>query len=457
MQIIKKVKLDYLNIGLLIGAILFYLSWYFIDGIQLSNDSTGYINMSLSREAMYVLFLSSMRSLFGENNYLHIVIIIQSMIAGYAMWKVVWVVKKYSGSKYVLPIGATIIQIAVVLLCRFIASRQACYSNEIATEGLSISIFLLFIIQLFLVLKERKRRNIILLFVLSILLVNIRKQLIITFGIMAMVFTIYCFIREIKVKVYLKLLLLIFLSFMVSNTISKIYSYSISGEFIGQTKKYESLLNNTLYTSDIEDIKHFDDEVKVIASELIQQVVDLGLNKFANQDKTLIGSYQHYENSYDKIGYGIVNVKVEEYVRENYQLDQLGIDLKIDEINGKIAKTLLKDNGIDMIQVAFNNAIIGMVNSVAKVTMMGIIYTFLIIVSYVLLFCLIYRKHKITNSILFAFIVGCSIIVNVGAVSITIFAQNRYMLYNMPLFYIAIIWMLYDCRNLLIDTIKKVK
>ena len=60
-------------------CVVFYLAFCFVFGVQMGADSRGYINMVSAREPVYPLFLWAFRSLFGENLYLWIVIILRNL------------------------------------------------------------------------------------------------------------------------------------------------------------------------------------------------------------------------------------------------------------------------------------------------------------------------------------------------------------------------------------------
>lgn len=441
-------KAIYIKIGILIAAIGFHLLWYFIDGINMTKDSLGYIEMHISREAIYPLFLLIMRTIFGETIYLDIAIIAQSMLAGYAMWKFIMVVSENSSSKYLLPLATALIQVAVVFMTRFLAGRQSAYSNSITTEGLSIPLFLLFIIHLFLSCKNHKKNNMIVTVLLAMILVNIRKQLIIAFAIIGIMMTMYLILKKLQFKSYVKLLIILIICFGLSSVAHKCYNYGVRGEFVGKSKQYEAILNNALYGSDLEDADLFEGEIEQIAYDIISEVDKLKLNYTSNQDDSMLGKYYHYEQSYDAIGYGIVNTKVTEFVEDNYQLKGHDVDFKVDEINGQLAQVLVQDNYLEMIKIMIVNMVVGCMNTVGKTGSLFLVYSILIYLAYCTLFCLIYKRQKEADSLIFAFIVASSIAINVVAVGIMIFAQSRYMIYNMSLFYVAFIWLIYDFISL---------
>ena len=77
----KKVSL-YWSIFLL--SALFYLAFFFHDGVILTEDANSYITMETNREPVYCSFLWILRSLFLEESYLKVAAILQCLIAAFA-------------------------------------------------------------------------------------------------------------------------------------------------------------------------------------------------------------------------------------------------------------------------------------------------------------------------------------------------------------------------------------
>ena len=121
----RKKKTDYVQIAVLGFCILFYLFLFLLDGVQLSADSQSYIGFTYGREPFYPMFLACFRSLFGNDFYLMVVAFVQCILwaltTGYltCLFRKKFQLRNFS-------VGVVLaFQVAVVLLCRFAAARQA--------------------------------------------------------------------------------------------------------------------------------------------------------------------------------------------------------------------------------------------------------------------------------------------------------------------------------------------
>jgi len=168
-------------------CMLFFLIFAIIDGPVICVDSESYITMDLSREPIYPLFLAFFRKilgseslLYGEPAYLFAAVLAQSIIWGFAVWKLGMLVfdetmrqvtsnssdsnlndsknisntcdsKSGANNKkaYIFMVITIIMQFLVCLLNRFAAGRGSMYSESIMTESLAMPIFLLFCISLY--------------------------------------------------------------------------------------------------------------------------------------------------------------------------------------------------------------------------------------------------------------------------------------------------------------------
>lgn len=133
--LVKKEK--YYSTVLLCISILFYSFFALYDGVIICVDSPSYIDMYISREPFYCIFLAVLRAIFdlfvGENttHYLTAAVYIQSLLAALAAWSLAdYLKKEFNLSRF----GAGVvlfIPIATSLLCRFAANRASMYSNSI--------------------------------------------------------------------------------------------------------------------------------------------------------------------------------------------------------------------------------------------------------------------------------------------------------------------------------------
>lgn len=446
------------NVCLLAVCILFYLLFPLCDGPVWCKDSESYVSMDISREPLYPLFLALCRICTGysETGSLMAAVVIQSIIAGFTAWYAGLVIKRIKTQSTLLQLAAIAFQFAVALLCRFAAIRGSYYTECIMTEGLALSLFVLFTLELYLYVITDRKRHIGWTLLLSFLLISIRKQMLITLLIMGVVLGWYYLIRSKKIRKFCCMLGMMVIVFFACKLTDRIYNYVIRDAWIEHCHNSRGFLCTLLYTSDVEKDKELfgDGAVKELYLEIMAQADEQQiLYRYAEPGWLSISG--HFADSYDAIGYGIINPVVEEYLLEHNDLTRVELALQFDEICDEMSKILIKQSLMPMMQVYAYNIVKGFVNSVARANILLSIYA--IAVYFAMGAAAVYlmirkkkeeinaqEKEQIDRSLSLAFIVIVSIAVNSFAVGFTIFTQPRYMIYSMGLFYTAGCMLLYD-------------
>lgn len=458
---------------LLIICLLFYLLFPICDGPVWCKDSMSYVSMNISREPLYPIFLALMNvredaEITGVG--LMTAVIVQSLIAGSSTWYAGYVIKKTKNGSAILQIAAIGFQFAVSLLCRFAAIRGSVYTDCIMTEGLGLSLFVLFIVELYLYVITGQKRHAAGIMFLSFLLISLRKQMLITVLIMGVVFVWYYVIRSQKYRKFCVLILLMFSVMIAGKLFDRTYNYIVRGEWIEHCHNSMGFLCVLLYSSDLEkDSSLFKDEtLRTLYLEIMEQADEQQL-LYPYAEPGWLPVSSHFADSYDAIGYGIINPVIADYTRENFHYSGVEAALKYDEICEGMVRTLLGQDKMPLTLIWVYNIWKGVVNSIARATGLLNLYA---IAAYLLtgtmaLYLIIQKKklqkteqqiqgvaecrdriEQIERSLLFAFIVMTGIAVNSIAVGLTIFTQPRYMLYNMGLFYTAGCMLLYDIISL---------
>lgn len=451
----RKRKQNRESIIILIVSVLFHLLWVVIDGVEIRVDSASYINMVMSREPVYPIFLALNRSIFGEEGYLMVVVVLQALLGAYATWRIAQLVGEYSESKYLLPYATVFIQFAFVLICRFGAVRQMIYTNSIETEGIGFSLYLLFMIQLFRYIMYKKRSNLLWLLYYCIVLSNLRKQMLITFPIVIVAYMIYHMMRmEIKWREVGKVMLCLVLAGIVSLFVPRAYNYVLRGEAISYTKSGSFILTPALYSSSRDDAMLFNDaKIEELFVSIINDMEEEGLTHASvSVDADWRMRASHFANSYDAISYGVVNPNVSKYVEQSSKGNYIEDAQFFDGAMNEMSKVLVQANLPQMINVFWVNLQAGFMNTIAKNTRVLDVFVVVAYLSYLGLGILSVLKKKYVVSLLFL-MTTIGIIVNGVLVAVTIFTQTRYMIYHFTLFYIVMIWMAYEnC-----DKIKRLK
>ena len=135
---------------------------------------------------------------------------------------------------------------------------------------------------------------------------------------------------------------------------------------------------------------------------------------------------------------------ISEYAMEHYGDSIVDINVNTDLIMNTINSSVIPHNIGEIAATFLDNFLSGLITTVAQRNALLIWYSFFIYLLYILLlFCHMRRKQS-RSLFWFSLLTLFSIILNVGLVSLVIFCQTRYTIYNMALFYISLLLMLYE-------------
>lgn len=450
---------DLWNCVILIICIGFYIIFPLMDGPVWCVDSREYVTMGITREPLYPSFLALCREIAKRMNAdaLMVAVVLQSLFAGIAAWYAGCVVRRVKNDSRILQMATVFFQFAVTLLCRFAANRKSAYTDCILTEGVGFSLFVFFTLYLFLYIYKREKKYLYLTLLSSFLLISLRKQMMITLLIAGGVFLWYVLFKERRVRHFLCLCLMLAGVLLGSKLFDRAYQYRVRGVWMEHSGNSMGILCTLLYSSDAErDRELFSDEtVEELYERIMAQAEEQELlHPFAGQGWLPVST--HYADSYDAIGYGIINPVVEEYLRQNFEYSETEAAMQYDEICGEMTRTLLRQKKMPMLQVYVYNTAKGMVNSIAQANSVLSVYALLAYCSMGgAAWYLIRQKRKmgekmqkqIEASLCFTFVAMAGITVNALVVGLFIFAQPRYMIYGMGLFYAAGCMMVYDIWN----------
>lgn len=428
----------------LLVCLIFYVTLCLIYGPQLGADSNGYIHMISAREPVYPLFLMVFRMVFGEDHYLYAVAFVQNLLMAFAIWYLtMYLRRRYAWKKWMTYVMIAI-HFAVALLCQFAAGRASIYPNSILTEGISLSLWLIFITFLLKALWETRMRYVIFALLLAAVMMDLRKQMavgyIVLFGTLLL--------GWIGQKGYFKRMAvltgMILCSILLALGGTRLYNYVMRGEFTQNTRDMNLVLTTSLYIADKEDAALIEEPV---VQELFRQVIEILEEKECNYRFAKPGWRNleaHYGAHYDKITVDTTGPMFIEYAIEQGFAEGLEAEQEADRMSGVIVRSLLADNFGTYLKVYLASVGNGLINSVAKRNALLDWYALAAYLIYVGLMGASLWKKETRQTGLFGLTILISILVNVGVTAALIFCQTRYMIYNMALFYMAGILMLYE-------------
>lgn len=446
----NKMKNKIFSISVLFVSLLFYLFFAFYDGAVICVDSPSYINMHISREPLYPLFLALLRALFsGQGSlYLTAAAFLQSILAAIAAWSITVFLYRELKLSRILSFSVLFIPLAVSFLCRFGAKRAAMYSNSILTEGIACPLFLIFFRYQLDYWYHQSAKSLMTAALLSFVLSSVRKQMYLTVILLA----IAIFITNFRIKKYKRGLWLSLLCslciFSCTVLLDYGYNYFVHGTFTAHSSDSRFVETMIFYTSEPEDAERIqDEEVRGLFNEIYEVCDESGYVKH-DAGQGWYNRVSHFGDYYDRIQIDTMWPMIEDYVSTHYDVDFISLEKKVDSLTNEIIISLLPSVWPEMLETFCDNFLSGLVTTIAQRNPVLIVYAFLMYCMYIVLLVINIKKEGLSRISILGIVTLLSIILNVAIVSCVIFCQSRYTIYNMPLFYISGLLLLFNvCRT----------
>lgn len=436
----------------------FYLFFAFYDGVVWCADSDSYVIMHECREPLYPTFLALLRSIFGsQETYLFAAVIIQSLLA--AVSTSLLTVFIYRTCNLNKPVSLLIMSIPIFtsLLNRFVASRGSMYSNSILTEGLAISLFLMFMRFSIRYIINGQKSDLILSMVITIAGVLTRKQMYIMLFILIISIICHELIHSKKparlkaLFIIRNLILTLIITLLITTLCDNVYNRIVHGSYHTHTEDNRFLSTMAFYTAKREYVRYIPEKYKDLFLEIFD-VCDSNewIMKYAPGN--WYDSTSHFADNYDHIQLDTMELIMTAH-HEEWGMDDLSYTERLDVVRNEFNKALIPHEIASLSKVIFNNFLEGLVNTVAQKRRILCLYTAVIIpVYFILLIYLIKKRAKNDVQSSNALIISCmsliAVLMNVTVVSMVIFPQTRYTIYGMPIFYISLIVMLNELFRL---------
>ena len=425
-------------------CLIFYASFCFIFGPVLGADSRGYINMIAAREPLYPLILAFFRLIFPESIYLNAVVLFQNILQAFAVCFCVEFFKKRFQLNEVVTVLMYLIHFGVAVMCQFISERAAVYSNMIMTEGITMSLWIIFITLLIKAVLDDSKMAYVFVMVVLTLMMAARKQMAVGY-IVTMAAVVLCRIGRDNIKKYLIRAALVAaglgLSVLLVFGIMGVYNFALRGKFAKNTRDMNLVLTTTLYVADREDAKLIGDDVARKLFSETMSILDKNGSNISYAGSGWESLAEHYEYHYDLITIDTTKDLFEEYARNEGYSDEMEIQAEADRLSGVIVRSLVVDNLGKYVKIYISSVLTGLVNTVAHKSTLLNIYAFVVYVTAIVMIVLCYFKKELRDTSDTALIVTGAILVNVGVTAALIFCQSRYMIYNMALFYMVLLLM----------------
>lgn len=431
-------------LGLALALAAFYVFAAVWEGYRLYPDSHSYISMEFSREPMYSIFLALMRRLFGwggEDFWLQAAAIVQSLLTAWAGWyftrRLAELFRLRAGELLLLALCTLLPS----LFCRFFANRRAMYSYSMISESLAFPLFLAFLTCLAAYTLRGGRRDFVRSAVLAFVLISVRKQMYITLPLLLLA----ALWRGIRCgRFWLRALsaMLAAVAVLLANSLlDRGYNYVLRGEALRHSGDMRFVTTMLLYTAEPEDAVAIGDvELRGLFEEIYRQADEKQLlRRYAPED--WFGRNLFFMNHYDLIQFGCLGDTIAPLARAKYPGDETALQLERDRIYNGLNTALLPVGWTRVLQTAADSFGMGLVNTAAAMKRPLIPAAALLYVVWLVLFVVNIRRQREDEAV-FAGLILAAILTNIALVSLTIFCQPRYTLYNMPVFYASLLLLL---------------
>ncbi|MCR5249989.1 MAG: hypothetical protein K6E50_05225 [Lachnospiraceae bacterium] len=433
------------KIARLIGCMAFYLFFCFCYGVVLGADSRGYIEMISAREPVYPILLWIFRSIFGTGFYLNVVVFVQSLLMGFAVWySTERLAKRFVKSVPVFA-GMYAVHAGVAVLCQYASERGSVYSGNIMTEGITISLWLIALTMIIEQVAEPDLGKLCLLLILLAVMTDTRKQMAVGYPALFGAMVLGRIGKEAP-RMYFRRLALLFAGIVLSVLLAlcgtRLYNLVLRGNFAQNTRDMNLVLTTSLYVADPEDEKLIGEEAVRELFRRTMKILDESESNYRYAGAGWSALELHYEEHFDVITVDTTGPLFIEYAQELGFAEGMEAEQEADRMSAVIVKSLFADNLGQYLRVYCASFLNGIVNTVAKRGGIFDLYALLACLAEAALIVLCFLKKESREAARGGMCVMLAMFANTGVAAALIFCQGRYMIYNMPFFYMAGLWLL---------------
>lgn len=430
----QKQKKLFIIISVFLGALFFFGVCH--KGYVLCADTSSYLEMNYSREPFYPLFLAFFRFVFGEAVFLHVIWILQVILAIFSTTYFIYVLMNQFHLHTITGL--------FLLLCTWIPySLDGFYNrslifktNEILTEGITQSLLYLVIIFCFqsIFYGKKAMKYFLLASIVTLVAVLTRSQMFVLLGIL-LVTALYSFIQSSKRSRLILQLFLLLCVILSATWIKSVYEKHCIVIPEGYTASYPSrlmLFTNLMFASDNEDALLFDDsELQFVYQNLYSQMDALGYtHQYASG---FFDTESLLHEAHDVIKYDLFA----------NTLQQDTVTMSSAQIIDHMIPILMKNSSKQWLYDCFSAVPKSFVRSIffASASHWGLcaVYSATCYLSALALIFLCFKKRKNSPAGFLLLLTLLTISGNVAGVSLIMYALTRYLIYCFGLFYLSII------------------
>lgn len=444
-----------------LGIFAVFFGFLFFTGEPVyTGDTFQYENQMVMREPGYPLLIQFLRFLSPEGHY-RILTALQNLLAVAANTAVIAFLRRRFHLNMPVSLLFAVILLAPHVMTPVFASTHLVLTNSLMTEGILFSMYPLAVMSLLDMMWSGKPvgresfRTIGLFFLLSL----VRGQMMVLFVVWfltAYVLTVRNAVKRteetgnranalelaenIAKQGLLAALAAVIIVFAARTVVVRVYNYCEQGLFVDTASGKAMAFANVLYVADREDGAAIeDDALRELFYEMYDSA-DADRMNYKYAPSGILNKAAYHEKCHDELNFTYFAEPAKRYVgdRKGIYTDRYQrLMIEIDEIALQMSAQLMP-RVIGRYAMNYMNIIaLGFVRTVAYENVFLAWYAVLIYAVAVALTILLWRKNAGGMAASFMAVMLLTIVGNVCATALMIQCISRYMIYNLPLFYMA--------------------
>ena len=444
---------EHIHIAAVIVFSLTFIILLVVYGVCYTPDSYGYMDMSITREPIYPLFLVAVRAILGVKYYTTIAVILQVLLAVYAVFSFCKnITKRFNiTGRYIVCVYFLLYVYYFMALPLYIIikldSLLVTAPLAILTEGITYSLYLLHIKSLILAGCDKDCKNLSIALCYAVLMSLTRAGLMPAIIATVIVGLYIAITSNSKLKKTITVFIAGAFAFGFIFVFENLYFLTCHGRLMTHTYGQVTAFSNIMYTSDESDKNKFEDEnLKETFVDTYKEMYENGYGYNVEPDLNLIERGMDIEKAHDYIKFtAFGNAIYKEYGKLNIT-DEVEKSIYSDKIARKLSKVLIKTHIGRWLEGYISLCIQGYIRTVAYAPQSILMRIFTLVIT-ILYFAGLFLFRKNKDVLIYLLITLISILGIVLSTSLVIMCMTRYMVYNFVVFYTGFIIMLCNRKD----------
>ncbi|MEE1255089.1 MAG: hypothetical protein UHN47_01040 [Lachnospiraceae bacterium] len=414
-------------------------------------DSFQHEMQFVTREPVYALLIQFLRWVSPEHHYWFI-IIVQNILAVVTNTIFMCVVRREWKLKWPVLVLFVAILLSPHILTPIASASGMVITNSLLSEGIAYSLYLFYVLYILKAIwrMESVGKDSMLAFFWAVFMSLVRGQFMILILVWFLAMALIAFLQK-RWKQIVVFVVMLAIAFVGRGLIVKTYNFCEQGLFVATASGKAMSIANVLYVADREDGEAIEEEdLRTAYYEIFDRAYADGMNYRFSPDG-LLARAAHHEDCHDSLNFDYFAVVAKEYVTATTGItveDYQRMMVEVDKVAASLMAELLPQVLLRYLYNYIAMVMMGLIRSVAFLHPIFNWYSFAIYLIAVILMIYVWMKKPCSKAAPFMALVLLMIMGNVAGTSLMIQCISRYMLYNLPLFYMAGFLLLIDCFDI---------